>query len=125
LEPGRRGVLDVTGQLTGFSNTNLGRSQVQVQQGDTLQSLAQRVYGNENLWYVLADANGLQADASLVAGSSLTVPEVKTSSNDASTFKPYDPSEITGPTTPSLPYIAPPNAGCNVLLTCPPFSGPA
>jgi hypothetical protein len=63
----------------------------------------------------LADANGLQADASLVAGSSLTVPEVKTSSNDASTFKPYDPSEITGPTAPSLPYIAPPNAGCNVL----------
>jgi hypothetical protein len=63
----------------------------------------------------LADANGLQSDASLVAGSSLTVPEVKTSSNDASTFKPYDPSEITGPTAPSLPYIAPPNAGCNVL----------
>jgi hypothetical protein len=44
------GKLDVTGQLTGFSNTNLGRTQVQVQEGDTLRSLAQRVYGNENLW---------------------------------------------------------------------------
>jgi hypothetical protein len=63
----------------------------------------------------LADANGLQADASLVAGSSLTVPEVKTSSNDASTFKPYNPSEITGPTTPSLPYIAPPDQGCGTI----------
>jgi hypothetical protein len=93
----------------------MGRTQVQVQQGDTLKSLAQRVYGNENLWYVLADANGLQGDDALVAGSSLTVPEVKTSSNDASTFKPYNPSEITGPTTPSLPYIAPPNAGCDVM----------
>lgn len=49
----------------------------------------------------------------MVAGSTLTVPEVKTSLNDASTFKPYDPSEITGPTTPSLPYIPPPDKGCD------------
>ena len=111
------GKLDATGQLTGFSNTSMGRTQVQVQQGDTLKSLAQRVYGNENLWYVLADANGLQGDDALVAGSSLTVPEVKTSSNDASTFKPYNPSEITGPTTPSLPYIAPPSASCDPIST--------
>ena len=109
------GKIDVTGQLTGFSNTSMGRTQVQVQQGDTLKSLAQRVYGNENLWYVLADANGLQGDDALVAGSSLTVPEVKTSSNDASTFKPYNPSEITGPTTPSLPYIPPPDQGCGAV----------
>jgi YD repeat-containing protein len=109
------GKIDATGQLTGFSNTSMGRTQVQVQQGDTLKSLAQRVYGNENLWYVLADANGLQGDDALVAGSSLTVPEVKTSSNDASTFKPYNPSEITGPTTPSLPYIPPPDQGCGAI----------
>ncbi|HEU0153471.1 MAG TPA: putative Ig domain-containing protein [Arenimonas sp.] len=109
------GKLDVTGQLTGFSNTNLGRTQVQVQQGDTLRSLAQRVYGNENLWYVLADANGLDSDSQLVAGSTLTAPEIKTSSNDASTFKPYNPGEITGPTTPSLPYIEPPDKGCGVI----------
>ena len=64
---------------------------------------------------MLADANGLQGDDALVAGSSLTVPEVKTSSNDASTFKPYNPSEITGPTTPSLPYIAPPDKGCGTI----------
>ena len=75
-----------------------------------------------------------------MAGSTLTVPEVKTSLNDASTFKPYDPGEITGPTTPSLPYLPPPNQGCGAIgqplmvavavivsvatLTCPPFSGP-
>ena len=28
-------------------------------QGETLRSLAQRVYGTSSLWYVLADANGL------------------------------------------------------------------
>jgi hypothetical protein len=33
---------------------------------------AQRVYGNEFLAYLLADANGLQGDDALVAGSSLT-----------------------------------------------------
>ncbi|WP_162782258.1 putative Ig domain-containing protein, partial [Arenimonas caeni] len=109
------GKLDVLGQLTGFSNTSLGRSQVQVQQGDTLKSIAARVYGNDQLWYVLADANGLGGDDALVAGSTLTVPEVKTSLNDASTFKPYDPGEITGPTTPSLPYIPPPDQGCGAI----------
>lgn len=109
------GKLDVLGQLTGFSNTRLGRSQVQVQQGDTLRTIAARVYGNDQLWYVLADANGLGGDDALVAGSTLTVPEVKTSLNDASTFKPYDPGEITGPTTPSLPYIPPPDQGCGQI----------
>ena len=64
---------------------------------------------------MLADANGLGGDDALVAGSTLTVPEVKTSLNDASTFKPYDPGEITGPTTPSLPYLPPPNAGCGIV----------
>ena len=109
------GKLDVLGQMTGFSNTGIGRSQVQVQQGDTLRSLAARLYGNEQLWYVLADANGLGGDDALVAGSTLTVPEVKTSLNDASTFKPYDPVEITGPTTPSLPYLPPPDQGCGAI----------
>jgi LysM repeat protein len=65
---------------------------------------------------VLADANGLSGDDGLVAGSTLTAPELKTSSNDASTFKPYNPGEITGPTTPSLPYIEPPSdKGCNAV----------
>ena len=64
---------------------------------------------------MLADANGLGGDDALVAGSTLTVPEVKTSLNDASTFKPYDPGEITGPTTPSLPYIPPPDNGCGAV----------
>jgi len=29
--------------------------------GDTLQSIAQMLWGDSSLWYVLADANGLSA----------------------------------------------------------------
>lgn len=111
------GKIDVLSRLTGFSNTDAGKTQVVAQAGDTLRSLAQRVYGNGNLWYLLAEANGLGEDPNgeLVAGTSLTVPEAKTSSNDANTFKPYDPGEITGPTSPGLPYIEPPDKGCGTL----------
>jgi len=47
----------------------------------------------------------------------LKVPQVTTSKNDASTFKPYNPAEATGPTSPSTPYIAPPPPGptCTTL----------
>ncbi|WP_312346714.1 hypothetical protein [Stenotrophomonas acidaminiphila] len=106
------GRLDALSRLTAFSNTDAGNTQVVVQAGDTLRSLAQRVYGNESLWYVIAAANALDdgsGDGALVAGSSLTVPEVKTNRNDANTFKPYNPGEISGPSTPSLPYIQPPS----------------
>jgi len=109
------GKLDVLSRLTAFSNSDAGRTQVVVQAGETLQGLAQRVYGNGALWYVIAGANGLEGNEDLVAGASLTVPEVRTSSNDASTFKPYNPGEITGPTSPGLPYIPPPDAGCNTV----------
>jgi len=112
------GKIDVLSRLTAFSNSDAGKTQVVVQAGDTLRSVAQRIYGNENLWYIIAEANALSSDGDLVAGASLTVPEVKTSSNDANTFKPYNPSEITGPTTPSLPYVSPPPAHqCKALVS--------
>ena len=109
------GKLDVLSRMTAFSNSSAGRTQVAVQAGETLRSLAQRVYGNANLWYVLAAANALDGDGDLVAGTTLTVPEVKTSGNDANTFKPYNPGEITGSTSPGLPYIQPPDKGCGTL----------
>ena len=89
-------------------------SQATVQAGDTLGGLAQRIYGNASLWYVLAAANGLASDSELVAGTTLKAPSVDVSSNNASTFKPYNPEEVIGPTQPSLPYIKPPPAaGCS------------
>jgi hypothetical protein len=55
--------------------------QYTVQAGDTLQSIAQTVYGNASLWYVIADANALSVDSSgnaidLVAGTTLKLPAV-------------------------------------------------
>lgn len=45
-----------------------------VASGDTLRSIAQGVYGDSNLWYLIANANGLEADDPLVPGSSLILP---------------------------------------------------
>ena len=106
--------LDARSRLTAYSNSDIGRSAVTVQSGDTLQSIAQRVYGNSSLWYVLASANAITDDSQLVAGTELVAPSVKVSKNDAGTFKPYDPNEIIGPTAPSLPHIPPPKA-CNKI----------
>jgi hypothetical protein len=93
----------------------VGAEPTLVLEGDTLQSIAQRVYGNPNLWYVLAAANAV-SDEDLVAGTTLKAPQVKTTANDASTFKPYDPNSITGPTTPSLPYTStPPAKHCHAM----------
>lgn len=80
-----------------------------VAEGDTLRSIAQKVYGDSGLWYVLADANGLQNDQDLHAGQSIVTPSrVAGTHNTADTFKPYEPGKITGDTSPFLP---PPPAG--------------
>jgi len=110
--------VDVLSQVTAFSNSN-GTGDYVVQEGDTLKSIAQAVYGNASLWYVVAQANALNGDADLAVGLSLSIPAVTTSKNDSTTFKPYNPSEIQGSTTPNLPVIAPPppppKQHCNVI----------
>ncbi|MEG3185248.1 LysM peptidoglycan-binding domain-containing protein, partial [Lysobacter erysipheiresistens] len=103
--------------LNGAWRYQAGGGKIAVQSGDSLKSLAQRVYGNANLWYVLADANGLSdPDDPLTAGTQLNAPSVDVNKNDAGTFKPYNPSEAIGSTTPSLPYIPPPpKNSCSTL----------
>ncbi|MFC0677967.1 putative Ig domain-containing protein [Lysobacter korlensis] len=103
----RSGELDVVGRLTAYNSSEAGAITITVQAGDTLRGIAQRIYGNSNLWYVIAEANAV-TDAELRAGTSLKVPDVKVSANDAETFKPYNPAETVGNTSPSLPYITPP-----------------
>ena len=105
--------------LNGRGNYAAGGGTVVALQGETLQSLAQRVYGNGSLWYVLADANGLSdPNGELVAGTQLNTPRVSVNANDAGTFKPYNPGEAIGSTTPGLPFITPPpKQNCNVLAT--------
>ncbi|HET7369637.1 MAG TPA: hypothetical protein VFK45_02220, partial [Gammaproteobacteria bacterium] len=75
--------------------------------------------GNAQLWYIIADANGLDADgnAELTTGTELTLPAKAGSLNNAGTFQPYDAGQILGADTPSLPYVSPANQQCNVLAT--------
>ncbi|KWS06277.1 Rhs-family protein [Lysobacter capsici AZ78] len=111
------GQVDLLGRLTAYQSSEAGDMRVPVQAGDTLRRIAGRVYGNENLWYVLASANALEgADTALTAGTTINVPDVKVTANDANTFKPFNPSEAIGSTTPNLPYIEPPPKNhCNAV----------
>ncbi|MDB5856274.1 MAG: rane protein of unknown function [Herminiimonas sp.] len=77
---------------------------VTVQAGDTLQGIAQSAYGDSQLWYLIADANGIQGNSDLRVGQTLQLPNrVGTIHNDARAFKPYEPGKVMGDTTPNLP----------------------
>jgi YD repeat-containing protein len=93
-----------------------------VNAGDTLTGIAQALYGDGSLWYVVAEANALnigptdrfgQADA----GRTLRIPNTNHSLQNTSTnFKPYNPGEIIGDLTPSPEILPPPKAGgCNAI----------
>lgn len=101
------GELDIIGRLTAYDASETGSFRVTVLAGDTLRSIAQRVYGNANLWYLLAEANAVSDDG-LVEGTTLVVPNATVSANDSSTFKPFNPNDAIGNTSPTLPYIQPP-----------------
>jgi hypothetical protein len=80
-----------------------------VSAGDTLRGIALAVFGDAQLWYLIADANGLKTDADLTAGRNLSIPNKVTNlRNAADTFKPYAPGAIIGDTTPTLPDPPPP-----------------
>ncbi|SDA89538.1 YD repeat-containing protein, partial [Pseudomonas sp. NFACC15-1] len=77
-------------------------------EGDTLQGIAQKIWGDSSMWYLIADANGLGVGDALDRGTSLIIPNVVGSNaNNADTFKAYDQSEVTGDLTP-VPIYQPP-----------------
>ncbi|MFZ6044713.1 LysM peptidoglycan-binding domain-containing protein [Pseudomonas sp. CR3202] len=92
-----------------------------INQGDTLASIAQAVWGDAKMWYLIADANGLDPSQELTPGDSLKIPNVVSSThNDATTFKPYDPDAVIGDTTPSPKSPPPPKPKkkkCNKLAS--------
>ena len=120
-ESGTINIRDGIDATAAFSSQNSYTGSYVVQAGDTLQSIAQTVYGNANLWYVIADANALSVDSSgtainLVAGTTLKLPAVSNEQNSSQTFTPYNPLKLIGSTTPALAYIPPPPSGhCNTL----------
>ncbi|NIJ66660.1 YD repeat-containing protein [Sphingomonas leidyi] len=93
-----------------------GASSYSASAGETLQSIAAQLWGDSNLWYRLAEANpGFGAGGAVPAGTTLTVPGgVVGSHHDATTFRPYDPAEAIGNTSPNTP--APPKRNsCGAL----------
>lgn len=70
------GKVDAESQVTGFASSAVGSSVVVVQDSETLQGIAQRIYGNASLWYVLAAANGLDANATLACRQSASAVRV-------------------------------------------------
>ncbi len=68
----------------------------------------------------MADINGLQVDgdAPLTEGQILEIPDRQTNENRFDNFKPDSIIDKIGSTTPTLPYIPPPQeAGCNALAS--------
>ncbi len=85
---------------------NSGPSIYIAQQGDTLQSIAKAVWGDATLWYLIADANGL-ATTEPQSGAKLMIPAREVAGgNRTDTFRPYNPREIVGDTTPNMPMPA-------------------
>ncbi|CAM4309497.1 hypothetical protein PSBY109024_20295 [Pseudoalteromonas byunsanensis] len=90
----------------------------QVQEGDSLKSIAKLYYGSEDLWYMIADANGLGAGSELQQGTMLDIPARANHFNSHDNFKPMNLGEVIGDTTPSMPYVPPPpEAGCNAVAS--------
>jgi YD repeat-containing protein len=84
--------------------------------GETLQDVAQNVWGDSSLWYLLADANGMTAGETLAAGQTLRIPAKPANvHNNASTFKVYDPSDTLGNTKPTQPQPPARDTGCGAV----------
>ena len=88
-----------------------------VRAGDTLASIAQSLWGDSSMWYMLADANALKSTDTLAAGRVLVVPNKVTNiHNNANTFRPYNAGEMIGHVDPTLPAPPPPpDGGCGGL----------
>jgi len=100
--------------INGFDSNNRA-FRYTVHTGDTLTSIAMTLWGDASLWYMIAEANGLMGDETLVEGQSIIIPDkVHNFHNNASTFTPYDPNAAIGDNAPTDPKI-PKKKGCGVI----------
>jgi len=80
-----------------------------VQEGDSLRSLAAQYYGSADLWYVIANANGLPDMSLPKAGARLSVPAKASNVYlDSQTVSLYKPGEIIGSSLPDVNAPEPP-----------------
>jgi hypothetical protein len=79
---------------------------------DSLRSIARTVWGDSSLWYLIADANGLDGNSRLVVGQRLVIPaRVNGANNNVGVFRPYDALATIGDTNPNLPAPPPQRSG--------------
>jgi hypothetical protein len=103
---------EVAAPITTYAHGADGGGYTVSEDGESLSSVAEQMWGDASLWYVLAQANGLSGDASLVQGQHLTIPAgIQRNSFTATTFKPYDPAETLGNISPSGPAVKKPKCG--------------
>jgi YD repeat-containing protein len=101
--------------INGSSTVGTG-SGYTVANGDTLLTIAQAVWGDSALWYLIADANGLTGSETLAAGRVLNIPnKVHNSHNTSSTWRPYDPNEALGDVNPTAAPQPPKRNSCGIF----------
>ncbi|MCY0916351.1 LysM peptidoglycan-binding domain-containing protein [Massilia antarctica] len=94
-----------------------GMQSYTVKGGESLQNIADSMYGNASLWYLIADANGLSGNETLKAGQVLRVPSSSQSGTiDAAAHKVYSDSENIGSKLPNLKSNPPKKSGCSSFL---------
>ena len=95
---------------------NGSNSSITVRDGDTLQSIAQNVWGDASLWYMIASANGMNGSEQLAAGQTLSIPaKVVNFHNNSETYRVYDPNDAIGNTSPTTPKPPSKPGGCGVV----------
>ncbi|HEV7609219.1 MAG TPA: hypothetical protein VGO61_17895 [Steroidobacteraceae bacterium] len=84
-------------------------SQIVSLQNETLRDIARRIWGDANLWYILAQENGYtDPGAVLAAGTVLQVPnQVVSVANNAAVYQPFDIGAAIGNTAPYVNYHPP------------------
>jgi hypothetical protein len=86
--------------INGLGTASTGQSYT-VEGGESLQQVALQLWGDASLWYLIADTNGLTGAEPLAAGQLLAIPnKVRNARNSADTWRPYDPNEALGDTSP-------------------------
>jgi len=108
---GTSNVSEISDTFTPISSDYPGRTPTSyiVNQGDTFASIAQAVWGDSGMWYLIADANVQDPSKPLVPGNTLRIPNVISSThNNESTFKPYRLEDVIGDTTPQAKLPPPP-----------------
>jgi hypothetical protein len=89
--------------ITTYNQGSNGGS-YRVREGDTLQSIAQSLFGDAGLWYTIAQANGITGDFQLREGQILTLPRgVVRTTNNAGTYRAYNPASVVGDVQPDTP----------------------